>query len=289
MSDASRGPARTGRELREALARPIFNKSLGKEVGAGRLDYEVYLRTDALFALQSEPAEVSIPEEMLFQIMHQTQELWLKAESAEVVSLVDLLADEKYYEAGALLDRIITIQRCLRDEIRILQTLTPDAYQVIRRNLGNGSGLESPGYNRLLLAVESVEALFDAALEKAQLSIVDLYARTTTSEAQRPLKRIAELLLDWDDAFQGWLFAHFMLVRRTIGVHRTVRALDGYPTQALAPRMTKPLFPRLWDARVEFTASWVRDGGHGVGAPRAPTSGADVTEIRSVAGRAEPK
>jgi tryptophan 2,3-dioxygenase len=46
----------------------------------------------------------------------------------------------------------VVIQQCLASEMRILQTLTPDTFQEIRRNLGNGSGLESPGYNRVLVA-----------------------------------------------------------------------------------------------------------------------------------------
>ena len=59
-----------------------------------------------------------------------------------------------------------------------------------------------------------------------------------------------------------------MLGRRTIGVASEVKALDVFPTKALAARMTKPFFPALWDLRVEMTKVWDREGGHAPGARR---------------------
>jgi tryptophan 2,3-dioxygenase len=259
---------RRARELSAALERPIHNRALGKEVGGGNLDYEVYLKTRALYALQTPPDELTVRDEHLFQVMHQTQELWLKEVAFDVVALVDALGAEQLHEACAILDRIVVIQQCLANEMRIIQTLTPDTFLEIRRNLGNGSGLESPGYNRVLLAADAAEAAFDALLETNHVSLLDLYDRSKRGESRDGMRRVAELLIDWDEAFQTWLVAHYMLVRRTIGIHRKVLALDGFPTQALAPRMTKPLFPKLWDARVDMTQAWQRAGGHAPGAPR---------------------
>jgi selenocysteine lyase/cysteine desulfurase len=82
--------------------------------------------------------------------------------------------------------------------------------------------------------------------------------------------RIAERFIDWDSAFQGWLVEHFMLVRRTLGIDKSVRALDGFPTVALSARMTKPLFADLWHVRVEMSREWSRDGWYMPGAQRAP-------------------
>lgn len=256
-------------DLSDALDRPIFNRTLGKEVGKGVLDYEVYLKTDALYALQTRRSELSVVEEHLFQVVHQSQELLLKAVAFEAVSAVAALAATRIHEACGIVDRIVVIQQCLTSEMRILQTVTPDAFLTIRRNLGNGSGLESPGYNRVGIAAEAVESAFDALLVQSGTALLDLYREPAKrTEGRDGLQRLAELLLDWDEAFQSWLVAHFHLVRRTLGVHRKVVALDGFPTQALAPRMTKPLFPKLWDARVELTQAWDRDGGHAPGAPR---------------------
>jgi tryptophan 2,3-dioxygenase len=45
--------------------------------GKGASDYERYLRTDELLALQKSPDERVHPDELLFQTVHQSSELWL--------------------------------------------------------------------------------------------------------------------------------------------------------------------------------------------------------------------
>ena len=52
--------------------------------GDGGSDYERYLRTDELLALQKEPGEWAHRDELLFQTVHQSSELWLKLANAEV-------------------------------------------------------------------------------------------------------------------------------------------------------------------------------------------------------------
>jgi tryptophan 2,3-dioxygenase len=46
--------------------------------GEGASDYERYLRTDELLALQKTPDEWVHRDELLFQTVHQSSELWLK-------------------------------------------------------------------------------------------------------------------------------------------------------------------------------------------------------------------
>ncbi len=52
--------------------------------GAGASDYERYLRTDELLALQKTAEEWVHRDELLFQTVHQTSELWLKLATTEV-------------------------------------------------------------------------------------------------------------------------------------------------------------------------------------------------------------
>ena len=52
--------------------------------GEGGSDYERYLRTDELLALQKGPGEWAHRDELLFQTVHQSSELWLKLATAEV-------------------------------------------------------------------------------------------------------------------------------------------------------------------------------------------------------------
>jgi tryptophan 2,3-dioxygenase len=261
-------PAAT--ELRKKLEDPIYNKVLHKEVGRGELDYEVYVRTRELLALQIPPEELVVPDELLFIVMHQTQELWLKCAAFEATNLVEHLDNAALFPALECLDRVVHIVQILRDQIRVLGTLSPSKFQVIRRSLGNGSGLESPGYNQLLAAAVEAEGAFGRLLARRGTALLDVYRNP---EHHPDLHRLGERFVDWDAAFQAWLVEHFTLVRRTMGVDKSVRALDGFPTAALLGRATKPLFPGLWNVRVEMTQAWSREGGYVPGEQRCPYSG----------------
>ena len=60
--------------------------------GPGESDYERYLRTDELLALQKGPDEWVHRDELLFQTVHQSSELWLKhawVEAEEATRLVE--------------------------------------------------------------------------------------------------------------------------------------------------------------------------------------------------------
>src|SRR5262249_14264204 len=109
-------------------------------------------------------------------------------------------------------------------------------------------------------------------------SLLGIYGN---ADAFADLHRIAERFVDWDGAFQTWLVEHFHLVRRTLGIDKTVRALDGFPTVALAARMTKPLFSELWKVRVEMAQAWNRDGGFAPGATRVTMPETRIPDTRS--------
>src|SRR4051812_19206346 len=47
-------------------------------------DYARYMRTDELLSLQHKSDEISHRDELLFQVVHQTTELWLKHACFEV-------------------------------------------------------------------------------------------------------------------------------------------------------------------------------------------------------------
>ena len=262
MNRTSEGAA----ALRDVLDGPIYNRTLRKDVGRGELDYEVYLRTRELLALQTPAGELVVPEELLFQIQHQTQELWLKCAAFEAPMLVEALDGDVILGAVAALDRIVLITRSLGEQIRVLFTLSPSRFHVIRRSLGNGSGLESPGYNQMLAAADAAAGALQRLLSRRPATLLDIYG---SPDRYPDLYLVAERFVDWDTAVQSWLVEHFMLVRRTLGIDKSVRALDGFPTAALGGRMTRPLFPDLWNVRVEMSQSWSRDGGFAPGEERS--------------------
>jgi tryptophan 2,3-dioxygenase len=255
-------------ELAAKLATSHVHPELeGQRVGDGTTDYEIYVRTKQLLALQPAPDELVHLDELVFQVTHQSQELWMKVAAHEGVRLVRALDEDAFERATATAERMERCFRALIADMHVLETLTPASFQVIRRSLGNGSGLQSPGF----LALRHVAEALSGALRRAFLRRgVDLRTVYQDEDRDPRLFAICERLLDLDELFQLWLVTHFMLVRRTIGVDRTVQALDGYPTKALEVRMKKPLFPDLWDVRVRMTRDWDREGGVPPGAPRKP-------------------
>ncbi|MGS2620139.1 tryptophan 2,3-dioxygenase family protein [Micromonospora sp. LZ34] len=250
-------------DVHDVLSRPLFNPVLKVTVGEGKLDYEVYLKTVDLLRLQTPRSELVDADELMFQVVHQAQELWLKLLAHEVAEVVDDLDGDRLWEVAARLDRGVRITHCLANELRVLETLTPDTYQVIRRHLGNGSGQESPGYNAIRVAASYAADALDRLLARHEVAAAEVYAG-----ASPELKRVCELFVDLDEGYQTWLFTHYMLVRRTIGVGRDLEALDGLSTQILVGRMTQPLFRALWAVRNQLTSEWRREGGLAPGADR---------------------
>src|SRR6187397_559003 len=78
--------------------------------GEGASDYERYLRTDELLALQKPPGEMAHRDELLFQTIHQTAELWLKLASFEVETAIAHIDADEIWPAVRLLRRAT---RCL--------------------------------------------------------------------------------------------------------------------------------------------------------------------------------
>ena len=252
--------------LRERMARPLYNRILKQWVGRGELEYEIYLKTDTLLALQYPPEQLVLPEELMFQIVHQAQELWLKLLCEEGIALCEDLDRDDLWKASGRIERMIRIQQTLAHEMRVLSTLTPQEFQIIRRSLGTGSGQESPGFNRLTsVLADGMEETLQRLCTRRGLTLADVYGEPTPAP---DLLRICEQLVDLDQAFQEWLLDHFLLVRRTIGVDRSVQALDGFPTHALLTRALQPLIRSLWEVRIEMTKRWAPGGGYPVGADR---------------------
>ena len=48
-------------------------------------DYEKYIRTEELLALQKAPSALSCHDELQFQVVHQVAELWMKLVAHELV------------------------------------------------------------------------------------------------------------------------------------------------------------------------------------------------------------
>jgi len=218
--------------------------------GTAASDYERYLRTDELLALQKPREEMLHPDEMTFQVTHQSSELLMKAAAWELERARDYLAAGDTANAARLMRRANYELDYPINMLQILESMTPYEYHVIRAGLGHGSGLDSPGFRALLHIGPSLGEAFFAQLQQAGISVDDLYRR---HEEFFGLHDVAEQMLEFDTRMQLFRFKHLKLAQRIIG--GMVVGTMGTPVEILKQRMEHgTLYKPLWDVRNEITA-----------------------------------
>src|SRR5438270_13982841 len=84
---------------------PVGDQSQPILPGPGASDYERYLRTDELLALQKPAAEQVHRDELLFQTVHQSSELWLKLAWTEAEEATRIFGERDLRGATRLLER----------------------------------------------------------------------------------------------------------------------------------------------------------------------------------------
>jgi tryptophan 2,3-dioxygenase len=217
--------------------------------GKGASDYERYLRTDELLALQKPPDEMLHPDELTFQVTHQASELLMKGAAWELDRARISMQQGDYRNAARLLRRANKMLGHPLRMLALLETITPYEYHIIRAGLGHGSGLDSPGFLALLhISPRLGEAFFDQ-VKQAGLTLEQLYYRHVEFFE---LHDIAEELLDYDEQIQLFRYAHLKLAQRIIG--GGVVGTMGTPVEVLKQRMEYPLYRQLWDVRNEITS-----------------------------------
>lgn len=103
--------------------------------------YASYLRLAPVLSAQE--ARSGRHDEMLFIIIHQTTELWLKQILHELSAAQAWLSDADVEPALKALARVSRIQTLITQSWDILATLTPPDYLTFRDQLGSGSGFQS--------------------------------------------------------------------------------------------------------------------------------------------------
>ena len=219
---------------------------------AALTDYEKYIRTEELLALQKSPDALTCHDEMQFQIVHQAHELYMKLIEHELRFVATLLGTDEVARATSTLGRVSRIQRVLLQSVDLLDTLAPTDYMTIRTGLGRGSGQESPGFKTMLrLPGDIVWPAFAAFLESTGRSLHDIYEHP---HDHHQLFQLCEGLVEYDQLLQMWRQRHLMMVYRTIGTGTP--SLKGKPSDLLAHGMKQRFFPKLWDVRDEVFADW---------------------------------
>ncbi|MGA9353603.1 MAG: tryptophan 2,3-dioxygenase family protein [Terriglobales bacterium] len=218
--------------------------------GTAASDYERYLRTDELLALQKSPADLLHKDEMTFIVVHQASELLMKGAAFELERAHDYLERSDYGNTSRLIRRANQLIEPPIGLLHILETITPYDYHLIRAGLGHGSGLDSPGFLALLHIGPRLGQAFHDQLDAAGLTADDLYRR---HEEFFGLHDVAERLVDFDERMQIFRFHHLKLAERIIG-GRVVGTM-GTPVEVLQQRMEHWLYKDLWDVRNKITAA----------------------------------
>ena len=217
--------------------------------GKGASDYERYLHTDELLALQKSPEEFLHKDEMTFQVVHQASELLLKGVAWELGRARTHIEKGDFLNAGRLIRRANHMLEYPISMLHVLETITPYDYHLIRAGLGHGSGLDSPGFLSMLHVGPRLGEVFYAQVRKANLSVDDLYRR---HEEFFGLHDVAECLLDFDERIHLFRFHHLKLAQRIIG--GGVIGTMGTPVEVLHQRMEHLFYKELWDVRNQITA-----------------------------------
>ena len=220
-------------------------------------DYERYLNTKQLLSSQKKLSDL-LPEELQFQIVHQSEELLMKLLAYTLIDLGCYLSAKETPRVMTLFRRIHKIQKNLIEQLSLLETMSPKEYFPIRALLGKGSGQESPGFKVLMKIISPVWGEFKKHyLDNNNLSVEKIYE---TEYCHSDEYMIAEQFIEYDSLFQQFLYAHLRLVERTIGPRAT--SLKGRSTDALLMSASRNFFPELWKVRTHMTENWTREN-HG--------------------------
>lgn len=230
-------------------------------------DYELYLRVPELLALQKPAESRACPDELLFQVVHQAAELWMKLIDHELMEVTRFLDEEVLAAAASALGRVHQIQRVLLAGLEPLFTITPSDYMRVRAVLGRGSGQESPGFRRLLSIGGDVWPHFEQLLARRGVALIDLY-RDPRRHAD--LYAVAEGLIEFDVRLQEWRNRHVLLVYRTIGPGTP--SLKGKHSDLLERGLRTQFFPALWQVRDAIFKAWTEEHPHGADYSLGPAS-----------------
>jgi tryptophan 2,3-dioxygenase len=217
--------------------------------GTAPSDYERYLRTEELLALQKAPEEQTHRDELLFMTVHQSSELWLKLAAFEVETAAALLRDGELAGALRLLRRAHDCMKNVIAALDMLEHMSPWEYTAfVRPLLGHGSGFDSPGFRELRRVSPVLGEAFHRLRREAGLSVLELYRRGREHE---DLYQLAEALTEWDERVTIWRVRHFKVVERIIG--GGVVGTQGTPVELLGRLIHSRMYPELWDVRNELT------------------------------------
>ena len=128
------------------------------------ITYADYLALDQLLTAQKPLSDLH--DEMLFIVIHQTKELWMKQLLHELALAIPFVGEDRMGEAYKAMARISRIQAVMTLSWDVLSTLTPVDYLKFRNVLGTSSGFQSAQFREIEFRLGHVKE--SAALLKEQ-------------------------------------------------------------------------------------------------------------------------
>ena len=105
------------------------------------MTYSEYLQLDNVLSSQKRLSDHH--DEMLFIIIHQVSELWMKLMIHELNAAIVAIKDDNLSSAQKCLARVSKTQAQIIQAWDVLSTLTPSEYMEFREALGQASGFQS--------------------------------------------------------------------------------------------------------------------------------------------------
>lgn len=215
--------------------------------GHAETDYARYMKTDTLLSLQRRPSEMVHRDELLFQTVHQSTELWLKHACYEADEAADRIRAGDLGGATLLLARGALGVELITSQLEMLRHLAPWSFQTLRTVLGNGSGFESPGWREVQVVSKRLDTALRELLDLRGLDLAEIYR----GDADTEVYRLAEALIDWDERIALWRTRHYKIAIRVIG-HQSI-GTKGTDVDTLVKLIAHRFFPALWNVRTELT------------------------------------
>ena len=168
------------------------------------MSYGDYLGLDTLLASQRPRSDEH--DELLFIVIHQASELWLKLSLHELRAAREHIRADDLGPAFKMIARVSRIQGQLIQSWDVLGTMTPSDYHALRPHLGQSSGFQSYQYRMLEFLLGAKDAAMLRVHEgtdvhgplQAALAEPSLYDESIRLLARRGfLIPAAEIERDW--------------------------------------------------------------------------------------------
>jgi tryptophan 2,3-dioxygenase len=124
----------------------LSDEAIHWELGSS-LSYADYLQLEKILNAQQPLSPQH--DEMLFIIVHQTSELWLRLFLHELGGVMECVRRDDLDPSFKMLARISRVQAQLTSTWDVLSTMTPSEYSAFRNVLGRSSGFQSFQYRLL--------------------------------------------------------------------------------------------------------------------------------------------